>query len=89
MSDFDTTNILEQALLITGGDRQNNYGSPKENWERTVAIFNAMTGRDLMPAEAVKFAIAMKLARLHQTPDHMDSIVDLAGYAWVYSEVAR
>lgn len=92
MSFPDTTpvpNILEQALEITGGDRQDAYGSPKENWERTAKIASAITGINLTPEECVKVAIAMKLARLQQTPDHRDSMVDLAGYAWVLSEVMK
>ena len=82
-------NILEAALSVTQGDRATDYGHPIENWGRTVDIFNAMTGHNLTPAEGVKFAIAMKLARLYKTPTHIDSMVDLAGYAWVLSEVAQ
>ena len=82
-------NILEEALEITAKDRQEIYGSPKENWGRTAAIFNAMTGLSLTPGECVKMAIAMKLARLHKSPKHRDSKTDLAGYAWVLDEVER
>lgn len=85
----DRPNILRDALTITGGDRQVAYGSPAENWGRTAEIASAILGKPITPAECVQVAFAMKLARLRQTPDHRDSFVDLAGYAWVWSEVAK
>ena len=38
-------------------------------------------------ARASKFAQAVKIQRLVQTPDHRDSIVDIAGYARCYEKV--
>ena len=81
--------ILHTAIELTQGERAKAYGDAAENWQTTVDIFNAMTGMELTPAEGVKFAIAMKLARLKSSPEHLDSVVDLAGYAWVYSQVAK
>lgn len=81
-------NILEEALQLTHGPRAEVYGPPEENWKATVDIFNAMTGSNLIPEEGVLFALAMKLARLRRSPDHRDSMVDLAGYAWVLAQVA-
>ena len=86
----NSTNILCDALEITGGDRQAAYGSPKDNWSRTAKIAQAITGLDcLTPEVCVKVAMAMKQARLIQTPNHRDSMVDLAGYSWVLSEVVK
>jgi hypothetical protein len=83
-------NILADAMACTQGDRQVAYGSPAENWGRTAKIAQAITGLDcLTPEICVKVAIAMKQARLIQTPGHRDSMVDLAGYAWVLSEVVN
>ena len=81
------SNILEDALAAVTGPRAEAYGPPLENWQRTVDILRAMTGITLTVDQGVKFAIAMKLARLYQTPDHRDSMVDLCGYGWVLSEV--
>jgi hypothetical protein len=80
-------NILNDALKFTQGDRQSAYGNPYDNWKRTSDIASAVTGLNLSPETCVKVAIAMKLARLRQTANHRDSMVDLAGYAWVLSEV--
>lgn len=86
----EQANILRDALEITGGDRQAAYGSPKDNWTRTARIAQAITGLAcLTPEVCVKVAMAMKQARLIQTPNHRDSMVDLAGYSWVLSEVVE
>jgi len=88
LSPTSAPNILADALACTQGDRQAAYGSPIDNWARTAKIAQAITGLDcLTPEVCVKVAIAMKQARLIQTPGHRDSMVDLAGYAWVLSEV--
>lgn len=82
-------NILLDAFRATQGPRRQAYGTPAKNFEDTARIFNAITGRDLTPLECVQFMVAAKLARLIKTPDHWDSLVDLGGYAWVWSEVAE
>lgn len=79
--------ILTDALAATSGPRQEAYGRPQDNWARTAEIASAMLGRQISPSECCKVALAMKFARLRQTPDHRDSIVDIAGYAWVLSEL--
>ena len=84
-----TRNILHDALEITQEDRQSVYGPPKENWERTAKIASAIIGHPISVVDCVKVAIAMKQARLIQSPTHRDSMVDLAGYAWVLSEVSK
>jgi hypothetical protein len=83
-----TQNILQDALKFTQGDRQSAYGSPYSNWKHTSDIAVAITGLGaLTPEVCVKVAIAMKLARLLSSANHRDSMIDLAGYAWVLSEV--
>ncbi len=69
------------------GDRAKSYGHPKDNWGLTADIAFALTGIPLTAEDCVKVAMAMKFARLRNTPTHHDSIVDLAGYAWVLDKV--
>ena len=76
-------NVLEEALAAVTGPRAAAYGEPALNWKRTADIASHILGHEITPAECVKVLIATKLARLIQTPDHRDSRVDLAGYAWV------
>lgn len=82
-------NILQIAESLVTGDRAAAYGHPRVNWERTAKIASATLGIELTPAQCVLFAISMKLARLQNTPDHRDSIVDIAGYAYVLDRVVN
>lgn len=82
-------NILLEAYEITGGDRQNDYGTPEENWGRISRIASAMCEMDLSPEVCTKVLIACKLARMITSPKKRDNYVDLAGYAHVLWEVNR
>ncbi|MFN4206765.1 MAG: DUF6378 domain-containing protein [Agrobacterium albertimagni] len=46
-------------------------------------------GHPVTPAEVVLCMIDLKLTRLVRDPRHQDSILDIAGYAAVLSEVSR
>lgn len=82
-------NILLEAYEITGGDRQNDYGTPEENWGRISRIASAMCEMDLSPEVCTKVLIACKLARMITSPKKRDNYVDLAGYAHVLWEVNK
>jgi hypothetical protein len=75
---------LEKAATIVSGDRQRDYGHPKDNHACTAALFEAYMARRGGPvdAEAVcMFNVLQKVARLANTPGHADSITDIIGYA--------
>lgn len=81
-------NILEEALSVVTGPRAAAYGDARVNWGRTAEIASSIIGKDLTPEELVLILVAVKLARLHTTGNHRDSIVDLAGYAQILAYVA-
>lgn len=77
--------VLQEAHRLVYGDRGRDYGPPWEDYGRTVAIFNAMTGRDLSVHEGIMFMVAVKLSRMGQSPGLRDHYTDAAGYidcAW-------
>lgn len=72
--------VLEEALRITSGDRQANYGPPNQDFARTAAMWNALFGWDVTPSKVAMAMIALKLSReTHQK--RRDNSVDIAGYA--------
>lgn len=72
--------ILEEALRISSGDRQNAYGPPDQDFARTAKIWSALKGVEFEPREVALFMIALKLSReTHQRK--RDNWVDIAGYA--------
>jgi hypothetical protein len=76
----NTEDILEEALRITSGDRQNTYGPPDQDFQRTALMWSALKGVEFTAREVAMFMIALKLSReTHQMK--RDNSVDIAGYA--------
>ena len=72
--------VLEEALRITKGDRQNQYGPPDQDFQRTAAMWSALKGVQFTAQDVAAFMIALKLSRqTHQ--NKRDNWVDIAGYA--------
>ena len=91
MSDVKTDVIGEAQRIVTGA-RCAAYGPPEDNFRRISDLWNAHlinTGRTAVfePRDVAAFMILMKMARLAETPDHRDSIVDIIGYAACYAEM--
>ena len=84
--------ILEEAGSLVDGPREATYGHPADDFG-AVANAAASLGIDVTSCngnEALHHALYMilvKIQRLVQTPDHRDSIVDIAGYARCYEKV--
>jgi hypothetical protein len=69
--------------------RERIYGSPSESFEAIAARWSLVLGIDVIPAQVALCLIDLKLARLSRDPAHLDSIVDVAGYAACLREVTR
>ena len=72
---------LEQASKITQGERQENYGTPEDNFKRIADLWSVYLEQDIQPHDVAAMMSLMKIARLMNQPNHQDSWVDLAGYA--------
>lgn len=72
--------ILTEALRLTSGDRQAQYGPPDQDFQRTAQMWSALKGVPFTAKEVAMFMICLKLSRqTHQ--DKRDNWVDIAGYA--------
>lgn len=72
--------VLEEALRITKGDRNAQYGPPDQDFQRTDAMWSALKGVPFEAKEVAMFMVALKLSReTHQRK--RDNWVDIAGYA--------
>jgi hypothetical protein len=79
-------NILEEAIILTSGKRNDDYGPPLSDYRRTAALWTALLAHKLKPGEsigwddAIRCMCAVKLSRdVHKRS--RDNMVDLAGYA--------
>lgn len=81
-------NILEEAQKITTVDRQNAYGHPLDDFTKVSEMTKTITDSNIDPAlKHALYMIQVKISRLLKTPDHIDSIVDIAGYANTYAMI--
>lgn len=73
--------ILAEANKITNGARQEHYGSPEDNFANIAMLWQCHTGKSVTPVDVAIMMILLKVARLKADPLHMDSWVDICGYA--------
>ena len=89
--------VLESAIEAVSGERALNYGAPEANFERIAERWNvhlrnkfgpqAVTQIVLSASDVAMMMIDMKLARLENKDGHLDSWVDIAGYAACGGEI--
>jgi hypothetical protein len=68
-------------------ERGRAYGHPRPNHERIAALWSVILGVPVTAEQAALCMIQVKVSRLMQSPDHADSIDDIAGYAECYRQI--
>jgi Domain of unknown function (DUF6378) len=72
---------FDAAIAKVTQQRGSVYGHPRENFRRIQALKAVVAEcKNAMAREALEM-ICVKIARLIETPDHLDSWIDIAGYA--------
>ena len=79
-------NQLLDACKVALNSRGQHYGKVLENHSRIAKIWSVILGSDVTEEQVALMMVGLKVARLVETPDHQDSILDIAGYAAVMSE---
>jgi len=81
-------NVLEEAIKLTTQDRQSVYGHPYSDFGKVAAMTKPITDSRIDPRlKHALYMIQVKIARLLNTPNHKDSIIDIAGYVNTYAMV--
>ena len=68
-------------------DRGDVYGSARLNLADTAARMSRTLGMTVTPQLVCLLMIDVKLSRLRHSPGHLDSMMDLAGYAGLLIEL--
>jgi hypothetical protein len=72
-------NIIQQ--------RGESYGNVRANMTETAKRMSLTMGCTVTPATVCLLMLDLKLARLRETPTHLDSIFDIMGYASLLAEI--
>jgi hypothetical protein len=82
---------LHEAHSLVYGARGELYAHPAEDYQRTVIIFEQLTGIKLTPEDGILFMLSVKMSRLghaHQnnfpSEKRRDTVVDGEGYLDCY-----
>jgi len=79
--------ILNDAEAHITGDRDTDYGGAFTNFNDIARIWGIILSKQITREDVALCMIAVKLARLKTSPDHIDSWIDLAGYAAIGGEL--
>ncbi len=83
-----SANLLQHTARVIE-DRQVQYGDPGPLFDRIARRWSLVLGVEVAPAQVALCLIDLKLARLAANPGHLDSVVDVAGYAAVLGELQQ
>lgn len=73
--------ILDAARAAVTVDRAATHGAAEHTFGRIAAIWSALLGVEITPAQVSILLIHLKTARAWGNPGHADNWVDIAGYA--------
>ena len=80
--------LLEHAADLISR-RRREYGEPVDVFEAVAKRWSLVFGTKVTVAQVVIALLDVKLVRLSSNPAHLDSEVDVAGYAACLREVTR
>ena len=82
--------VLSEAERCVCGKREQDYGTPEDSFDMIGKLWTVyLDYATKIDAHDVAAMMALlKIARIAKSPDHMDSWVDLAGYASCGGEIA-
>jgi hypothetical protein len=73
--------LLREAEVLVDGDRNAQYGDPRQDFQRTATMWSAYLGCEVQPHDVAALMAMLKISRIRWSPEKRDSWVDLAGYA--------
>lgn len=80
--------VLSEAEKCVCGQREQDYGTPEDSFSRIAEFWVTYKGVEFSPVDVAIMMALLKIARISENPQHMDSWVDLAGYASCGGEIA-
>lgn len=82
------SDILQKAEQCVCGRREQDYGSPEDNFQIIADLWTAYKGAPFNSEDVAMMMALLKIARIKSGTATEDSFVDLAGYAACGGEIA-
>lgn len=81
---------IQKVEQIICTDREQQYGTPENNFATIAKLWNAYLGRrnEISPSDVAMMMVLLKVARISNGNYKEDSYIDLAGYALCGAEIA-
>lgn len=79
--------ILDTAKECVCGQREQDYGSPEDNFQTIANLWTAYMGVGFNSIDVAMMMALLKIARIRSGTGTDDSFVDLAGYAACGGEI--
>lgn len=80
---------LKKAMECVLGQREQDYGTPENNFERIAGLWSVYLGGKISAVDVAMMMALLKIARIAAGSGKEDSFVDLAGYAACAAEIAE
>lgn len=81
---------LRKAAALISGDRDAQYGGPKENFDRIAKVWSVILGIDVTAEDVAMCMVGVKVARYaSKSGFQADTWIDVAGYAGCGYEVGE
>ena len=80
--------ILENAIKCVCGDRDEQYGSPEDNFAKIAQYWAAYLGKEVNAVDVACMMCLFKIARIKTGTGTLDSFIDLSGYAACGGEIS-
>lgn len=84
---MDRAETLAKAKDCVCGQRENEYGSPENNFSAIAAFWSVYKGVQFTANDVAMMMALLKIARIRTGTATDDSYVDLAGYAACGAEI--
>ena len=79
--------ILDKAKDMINGQRQQDYGSPEENFSTIAKLWTEYTITVISPVDVCCMMLLLKIARVKNGTGTADCFIDMAGYAALAGEL--
>lgn len=80
--------LLNKAKEIVNGEREQQYGSPEDNFHSIAVMWSAYLGIRVSSEDVAAMMILLKVARISSGQYKDDNWIDVIGYAACGGEIA-